>query len=145
MNCFEVCIVFIDINEFVGFFLIYTCLDLYNVFRLLHLPDEPTCSVFFLTSYVDYATCNSYIANKRGFVQIIPPSWSLSYQFDWHAINCSRRSLFSRGSSKLEQTVIFLRNAMIFPVDLRKTSTLTMEKNIRRGTSVYHFILLMVI
>ena len=29
---------------------------------------------------------NSYIANKRGCVQIIPPSWGLSYQFDWHAI-----------------------------------------------------------
>ena len=27
--------------------------------------------------------CNSYIANKLGFVQIIPPSWGLSYQFDW--------------------------------------------------------------
>ena len=36
-------------------------------------------------------TSNSYIANKRGFVQIIPPSWGLSYQFDWHAINRSRR------------------------------------------------------
>ena len=34
--------------------------------------------------------CNSYIANKRGFVQIIPPSWGPSYQFDWHAINRSR-------------------------------------------------------
>ena len=34
---------------------------------------------------------NSYIANKRGFVQIIPPSWGLPYQFDWHAINRSRR------------------------------------------------------
>ena len=30
---------------------------------------------------------NSYIANKRGFVQIIPPSWGMSYQFDWHAIH----------------------------------------------------------
>ena len=37
------------------------------------------------------AISNSYIANKRGFVQIIPPSWGLSYQFDWHAINRSRR------------------------------------------------------
>ena len=35
--------------------------------------------------------CNSYIASKRGFVQIIPPSWGLSYQFDWNAINRSRR------------------------------------------------------
>ena len=34
---------------------------------------------------------NSYIANKRGFVQIIPPNLGLSYQFDWHAINRSRR------------------------------------------------------
>ena len=34
---------------------------------------------------------NSYISNKRGFVQIIPPSWGLSYQFDWHTINRSRR------------------------------------------------------
>ena len=34
---------------------------------------------------------NSYIVNKRGFVQIIPPSWGLSYQFDWHAINRSRQ------------------------------------------------------
>ena len=33
---------------------------------------------------------NSYTANKRGFVQIlIPPSWGLSYQFAWHAINRS--------------------------------------------------------
>ena len=42
-----------------------------------------------------------------------------------------RRSLFSRGGSKLEQTVIFLRNAMIFlkvPVGMRKTASLTMEK-----------------
>ena len=31
--------------------------------------------------------CNCYIANKFGFVQIIPPSWGLSCQFDWHAIN----------------------------------------------------------
>ena len=37
------------------------------------------------------AICNSYIADKRGFVQIIPPNWGLSYQFDWHAINRSRR------------------------------------------------------
>ena len=48
-----------------------------------------------------------------------------------------RRSLFSRGGSKLEQTVIFLRNVMIFlkvPVGMRKTATLTMEKTVRGGT-----------
>ena len=38
-----------------------------------------------------YCRSNSYIANKRGFVQIIQPSWDLSYQFDKHAINRSRR------------------------------------------------------
>ena len=38
-------------------------------------------------------TCNSYIANKRGFVEMIPPSWGLSYQFDWHAINRSRHAI----------------------------------------------------
>ena len=48
-----------------------------------------------------------------------------------------RRSLFSRGGIRLEQTVIFLRNVMIFlkvPVGLRKIATLTMEKNVRGGT-----------
>ena len=49
-----------------------------------------------------------------------------------------RRSLFSRGGIRLEQTVIFLRNVMIFlkvPVGLRKIATLTMEKNVRGGTT----------
>ena len=48
-----------------------------------------------------------------------------------------RRSLFSRGGIRLEQTVIFLRNVMIFlkvPVGMRKIATLTMEKNVRGGT-----------
>ena len=45
-----------------------------------------------------------------------------------------RRSLFSRGGIRLEQTVIFLRNVMIFlkvPVGIRKTATLTMKKTVR--------------
>ena len=49
-----------------------------------------------------------------------------------------RRSLFSRGGIRLEQTVIFLRNVMIFlkvPVGMRKIATLTMEKTVRGGTS----------
>ena len=49
-----------------------------------------------------------------------------------------RRSLFSRGGIRLEQTVIFLRNVMIFlkvPVGMRKIATLTMEKTVRDGTS----------
>ena len=37
-----------------------------------------------------YNVSNSYIANKRGFVHIIPPSWGGSYQLDWNAINRSR-------------------------------------------------------
>ena len=48
-----------------------------------------------------------------------------------------RRSLFSRGGIRLEQTVIFLRNVMIFlkvPVGMRKIATLTMEKTVRGGT-----------
>ena len=47
-----------------------------------------------------------------------------------------RRSLFSRGGIRLEQTVIFL-NVMIFlkvPVGMRKIATLTMEKTVRGGT-----------
>ena len=43
-----------------------------------NIPQSPAYGVY---------VCNSYIANKLGFVQIIPPSWGLSYQFDWHAIN----------------------------------------------------------
>ena len=49
-----------------------------------------------------------------------------------------RRSLFSRGGIRLEQTVIFLRNVMIFlkvPVGMRKIATLTMEKTVRGGTN----------
>ena len=49
-----------------------------------------------------------------------------------------RRSLFSRGGIRLEQTVIFLRNIMIFlkvSVGVRKIATLTMEKTIRGGTT----------
>ena len=48
-----------------------------------------------------------------------------------------RRSLFSRGGIRLEQTVIFLRNVMIFlkvPVGMRKIASLTMEKTVRGGT-----------
>ena len=51
-----------------------------------------------------------------------------------------RRSLFSRGGIRLEQTVIFLRNVMIFlqvPVGMRKIATLTMEKTVRGGTILY--------
>ena len=50
-----------------------------------------------------------------------------------------RRSLFSRGGIRLEQTVIFLRNVMIFlkvPVGMRKIATLTMEKTVRGGTTI---------
>ena len=49
-----------------------------------------------------------------------------------------RRSLFSRGGIRFEQTVIFLRNVMIFlkvPVGMRKIATLTMEKTVRGGTT----------
>ena len=49
-----------------------------------------------------------------------------------------RRSLFSRGGIRLEQTVIFLRNIMIFlkvSVGVRKIATLTMEKTVRGGTT----------
>ena len=49
-----------------------------------------------------------------------------------------RRSLFSRGGLRLEQTVIFLRNVMIFlkvPVGMMKIATLMMEKTVRGGTS----------
>ena len=49
------------------------------------------CTQFTSAPTLSHHLCNSYIANKRGFVQIIPPSWGLSYQFDWHAINRSRR------------------------------------------------------
>ena len=51
-----------------------------------------------------------------------------------------RRSLFSRGGIRLEQTVIFLRNVMIVlkvPVGMRKIANLTMkEKNVRGGTII---------
>ena len=45
--------------------------------------------------------------------------------------------VFSRGGIRLEQTVIFLRNVMIFLkvlVGMRKIATLTMEKTVRGGT-----------
>ena len=46
---------------------------------------------FFMAVMIIRISNNSFIANKRRFVEIIAPSWGLSYQFDWHTINRSRR------------------------------------------------------
>ena len=70
------------------------CIELFHFHFLLDLNSfKKKNPLYKLVTVVHlyYELSISYITNKRGFVQIIPPRWGLSYQFDWHTINRSRR------------------------------------------------------
>ena len=87
----------------------------------------------------EYSYSVLYCISLHGLISLQDLNVTLNVNVLRVCLEYLRRSLFSRGGIRLEQTVIFLRNVMIFlkvPVGMRKIATLTMEKTVRGGTII---------
>ena len=120
-----------EMNEF-SYSVLY-CISLHKLISLQDL--NVTCPLSYHTWIFDLMSSrNMYLFNAYIYTYIL-----LNVNVLRVCLEYLRRSLFSRGGIRLEQTVIFLRNVMIFlkvPVGMRKIATLTMEKTVRSGTTI---------